>query len=391
MLKVTNGKIVDSTGKPVVLRGLNLGGWLMMEGYILGGRNIAERAFKKDLAQKQGKQALKDFTRLFRDTFVQEEDFKTISRMGLNCVRLPFNYRLIEEGGIGYLKKAVERCKKYGLWCILDMHAAPGSQNQDWHSDSLGEVLLWNNKKSQDRFIKIWQLLSREFKDEETVAGYNIVNEPVWGKTQPILELYKKTVSAIRKIDKKHIIFLEGNCFSQEIDFLGPPWDSNLVYSVHFYGPLEFTFGFVRDLEYPGNIFGEYWSKDKLRQVLIKYRRLQKLWKVPIYVGEFGQNSRCSYCHREFQWTADVLDIFKEFGFHWTYWTYKCVAQATFPDGVYQYQANPAWICRQGPVYGWENFHTLWNKQKRDIVRSWQSAHFFPNDTLISILKSHSK
>ncbi|MDD5654152.1 MAG: glycoside hydrolase family 5 protein [Candidatus Omnitrophica bacterium] len=390
-LKVNNGKVVNSSGRPVVLRGLNLGGWLMMEGYILGGRNIAERQFKKNLAQKQGQQALGDFTRFWRDTFIQEEDFKAIAAMGLNCVRLPFNYRLIEEGGLKYLKEAVKRCKKYGLWCILDLHAAPGSQNQDWHSDSLGEALLWRDKKSQDKFIKIWQLLSRAFKDEEAVAGYNIVNEPVWDKTRPILELYKRTVSAIREIDKKHIIFLEGNCWSQDIEFLGSPWDDNLVYSVHFYGPLEFTFGFVRDLKYPGNIFGEYWSKAKLKEILKKYQRLQKLWKVPIYVGEFGQNSRCPYCHREFQWTADVLDIFKEFGFHWTYWTYKCVAQATFPDGVYQYQANPAWICRQGPVYGWENFYTLWNKQKIDIVRSWQTSNFTLNKTLYSILKSHSK
>ncbi len=387
-LKVKNGKIVDNKGKAVTLRGLNLGGWLMMEGYILGGRNIAERQFKKELAKKQGAAAVKEFTRAFRGAFIREDDLKAISRMGLNCVRLPFNYRLIEEGGLGYLKRTVQQCKKHGLWCILDMHAAPGSQNKDWHSDSLGQALLWKDVKSQKQFIQLWRTLSRVFKAEEAVAGYNIVNEPVWDSDRDILKLYKRTVSAIRAIDKDHIIFLEGNCWSQEIEFLGPPWDDDLVYSVHFYGPLEFTFGFVRDLKYPGDVFGEYWSRTKLKAILSKYRRLQKAWNVPIYVGEFGQNSRCPDCHREFQWTRDVLSVFKEYGFHWTYWTYKCVAQATFPDGLYQYQANPAWICRQGPVTGWENFYTLWNKQKRDIIKSWQTSAFTLNKILSSILKS---
>ena len=388
MLKVKNTQIMTSTGRPVTLKGVNLGGWLMMEGYILGGRNIAEQEFKKALTLKQGKGALKDFTRLFRDNFIRENDFKKIKDLGFNCVRLPFNYRIIKEGALKYLTDAVRNCRKYGLWCILDLHAAPGSQNEDWHSDSSGQALLWKSKKDQDEFIKIWRLLSRTFKDEEAVAGYDILNEPVWPHNGPILELYKKTVSAIREIDKRHIIFLEGNCWSQRIEFLGPPWDDNLVYSIHFYPPLEFTFSFVRDLKYPGYIFGEYWSKTRLREILEKYYRLQELWQVPIYVGEFGQNSRCAYCRREFRWTQDVLSIFKQFGFHWTYWTYKAVAQSAFPDGIYQYQLNDAWINRQGPVIGWESLYSLWNKRRSDIVKSWQTREFSPNKALITVFKS---
>jgi len=390
MLKVKNGQIMASIGRPVTLKGVNLGGWLMMEGYIMGGRNIAEQEFKKSLAKKQGKQALKDFTRLFRDNFIRENDFKTISDLGFNCVRLPFNYRIIKEGALRYLEDAVRHCKKYGLWCILDLHAAPGSQNEDWHSDSSGRTLLWKSGKYQDKFIKIWQLLSHKFRNEEAVAGYDILNEPVCQQNRPVLKLYKRTVSAIREIDKKHIIFLEGNRWAQKIEFLRAPWDNNLVYSVHFYPPLEFTFSFVRDLKYPGYVFGEYWSKAKLREILEKYRRLQKLWKVPIYVGEFGQNSRCFCCREEFKWTRDILDIFRQFGFHWTYWTYKAVAQGVFPDGLHQYQPNDAWINRQGPVVGWENFYSLWNKRRRDIVKSWRTREFSLNKALITALRPNS-
>ena len=137
-LKTDGTKIVDEAGKPVMLRGVALGGWLMMEGYMLNGRNIAEKSFKESFERALGKGALDDFTRSFRDTFIRESDIKNIKAWGANCIRVPFNYRIAEfedrpfsfnEEGIKYLDRAVEWCRKYGLYCILDMHAAPGAQN----------------------------------------------------------------------------------------------------------------------------------------------------------------------------------------------------------------------------------------------------------------------
>ena len=388
-LEVKDTDIITPSGKPVILKGVNLGGWLMMEGYILGGRNIPEREFKRSFAGKQGATALREFSRLFRDSFIQETDFKIISNLGFNCIRIPFNYRLIQDReGLRYLEKTVEFCRKYRLWAILDLHAAPGAQNEDWHSDSLGEALLWKDKKAQAQFIQIWRFLARKFKNESAVAGYDILNEGVCGNIRIILSLYRKVVRAIREIDKNHIIFLEGNRWAQDIEFLGEPWDKNLAYSIHFYSPLEFVFNFVRNLRYPGKIGNDYWSKARLKNILNKYFRLRKKWHMPIFAGEFGQNSRCPYCHREYSWIRDTLSLFRQYGFHWTYWTYKSIAQGLYPDGIYQYQENPAWVNRQGPVSGWETYYSLWRRHKKEICLSWKTDNFVLNRPLAAILRS---
>jgi aryl-phospho-beta-D-glucosidase BglC (GH1 family) len=307
-------------------------------------------------------------------------------------VRIPFNFRLIQDKkGFQYLEKAVDFCKKYRLWAILDLHAAPGAQNEDWHSDSLGRALLWEDKRQQARFIQIWQFLAQRFKNETAVAGFDILNEGVCKNKGIMLCLYKEVVKAIREIDKNHIIFLEGNRWGQDIEFIGRPWDVNMVYSIHFYAPLDFIFGFVRNLRYPGKMGNIFWSKAKLKQILKRYEQLKRKWRIPIYVGEFGQNSRCVYCHREFRWLRDTLAIFGEFGFHWTYWTWKAVAQGIYPDGIYQYQENPAWVNRQGPISGWEAYYSFWNRHKEEIASSWRTENFTLNQSLVAFLKSFLK
>lgn len=400
-LRVDKGSLLFGRGRKVTLKGVNFGGWLMMEGYILGGINIAEKEFKKHLRAKLGKNAIEEFSKLFRNNFIIEEDFKNVSDLGFNCIRIPFNSRLLEgdarpykyrQDGIGYLDCVRDFCKKYKLYYILDMHAAPGCQNADWHSDSCGEVKLWENKTYQKRCLRLWEFIADRYKDEIYLAGYDVLNESVNNNTYPILALYRDIVKSIRCIDKNHVIFIEGNKWGQEFDFLrGRITDDNFVYSVHFYSPLDFTFNFRRNLRFPGIIDNQYWSKSTLQNILSKYRRISKEDGVPIHVGEFGQNSRCPHCHNEYKWLKDTLEILEDFGFHWTYWTYKAVAAAVFPDGLYQYQDNPAWVNRQGPVFGWENYPQLWNKNKQDIVTSWRTKSFTKNKELVGLLASFIK
>ena len=109
---------------------------------------------------------------------------------------------------------------------------------------------------------------------------------------------------------------------------------------------------------------------------------------MPLYVGEFGVNWRGGH-YGELRWLKDILDIFKKGSFHWTYWTYKTVANSIFPDGVYRYIKNPAWVNRKGPITGWENFYTLWPKEKGRITFSWRTENFKRNDKLYSLLRRY--
>src|SRR6185503_3966846 len=93
--KTHKTEIIAPDGKPIFLRGVNFGGWLMMEGYILHALNLPVKNFKKSFADELGKSALAEFEKSFYDSFIQEEDFKTVAQAGFNFIRLPFNCRLI--------------------------------------------------------------------------------------------------------------------------------------------------------------------------------------------------------------------------------------------------------------------------------------------------------
>lgn len=398
-LKTRKTNIVDSSGKPVALKGVSLGGWLMMEGYMLCGRNIPERAFKESFEKALGKDALDDFTRSFRDTFIRESDIRTIKEWGANCIRVPFNYRLIEyenrpfslnEEGLGYLDRVVSWCEKAGIYCILDMHAAPGAQNPDWHSDCSLEPQFFQDPFNQDRFFRLWRFIADRYSETGAVAGYDVLNEPIVALTQDglVKSIYEKVTKEIRDVDKKHIIFLEGTNWGAKIDFLGKPSDNNTAYSIHTYPPPEFTFNWEPDLTYPGKVYRINWKKETLELLAKPYWYFMGQNEVPIYVGEFGLNWRGGN-FGELQWVKDMLYIFTKHQASWTYWTYKTVANSVFPDGIYRYLKNSPWINRKGPVSGWETFYALWPKERRNIINSWKTENFVLNTRLCSVLKSH--
>lgn len=398
-LKVSKTNIVDESNKPVILKGVALGGWLMMEGYMLAGRNIPERVFKEEFARILGKDALDDFTRAFRDAFIREDDIRNIKRWGANCIRVPFNYRLIEfedrpfslnEEGLGYLDRIVEWCERHALYCILDMHAAPGSQNEDWHSDSSGKAELFTNESNKNRYLRLWHFIADRYNNSSAVAGYDVLNEPVIPiKQEGVLkDLYEKVTKEIRDADKNHVIFLEGNMWGQRLKFLGRPSDSNTAYSSHAYPPTPFTFNLDRDLRYPGKVYKIMWNRHRLEAMARPYRRLMDRCEVPLYVGEFGMNWRDGY-YGELKWVQDMLGLFKKYRLSWTYWTYKTVANSVYPDGLYRYLKNPLWVKREGPTTGWENFPSFWLKEKGRMIFSWRTENFKRNDKLYSLLKRY--
>jgi hypothetical protein len=377
------------------LKGVNLGSWLLMEGYILGGRNIAESKFKEDFKRTNGIKALNDFERTFRENFIAEEDFRNISLMGANTIRLPFNCRLIEtnpysysRAGIFYLKKALTLAYKYNLGVILDLHAAPGSQNEDWHSDSRGKALFWENKKYRERAWLLWETIVQELKNEPALIGYDVINEPVIGEksTAIVKEFYREAIKRIRAIDKTSLIFLEGDIWAQRIEYLKDLLDKNIVVSTHTYQPLNYTFNFVPFYHFPGKVDAVIWDKTRIEHYLEPYYKFAVKNNVRMYVGEFGVNWRGGFWG-ELKYLEGILSTFEKFNFDYTYWTYKAVASDVFPDGIYQYLPDSDYVKREGPVYGWENYIHLWKKNKQKIADFWQTKNFTPNEKLISLLK----
>jgi len=390
MLKTSGTHIVDEHGEKITLKGINIGGWLMMEGYMLGGRNIPEHMFKKELARLHGKNAPLEFTKLFRDSYFSREDIKRIKKLGFNCVRLPFNYRLLEEkNGLSYLKKTVRLFAQQGLYVILDMHAAPGSQNIDWHSDSDGRALFWQKVGCRNQYIKLWEKLSSAFKSEKMVAGYDVMNEPVTDNISLLTKTFQTVISAIRGQGDRHIIFVEGNNWGMDTDYIESLKDDNLAVSIHYYRPVEYTFNWLPGLKYPGRVLGKLWNKKEMEKLIKDSVRFAKKLKKPLFCGEFGVASRCDLCGAEYRWVDDVLSLFKKYGIHWTYWTYKSVKGVPLPDGVFQLTDASGIIGNAATKTGMDNFYGIYGSRKKDLFRLLLTDNFVLNKKLFAVAKQY--
>ncbi len=282
-LSVNGSQIVDSEGRPVSLRGVCLGGWMNLENFI-NGYPGSEHGLRAAMAEILGASKASFFFERLLDHFITEADIAFIKQQGATVVRIPLNYRHFEAdaepfrylaGGFARLDRALDWCTQQGLYAILDMHAAPGWQNPDWHSDNANRnALLWEHPHFQERLIRLWTTLAERYRDNPAVAGYDLMNEPVTAAPRGVFseinyqpawpainQLYRRLVEAIRVQDPDHIIFLEGDFFSSLFKGLDEPFADNLVYSSHNYSLPCFGPG-----PYPGEIRGERWDAARQQQ-----------------------------------------------------------------------------------------------------------------------------
>ncbi len=358
MLSVRDNRIVDSGGKPVRLRGTCIGGWMNMENFI-NGYPGTEHGVRAALDEVLGPAKAGFFFARWLDYFLSERDIAFIRQCGANVVRLAVNYRHFErdtepfryvEDGFERLARAVEWCSKHDVYAILDLHAVQGWQSTDWHCDNAhGHSLFWQHPHFQERFVALWQEFARRYKGNATIAGYDLMNEPLTHTpSQPCWEainsIYRRVVGAIRAIDPDHIIFLEGDVFASRGDGLEPPFADNLVYSGHSYSPVGFGPG-----AYPGILNGKYWDRQEqgrstLRHQMVKYARK---YNVPLWMGEFGAAYNGPAIERPYRLCAmdDQIDTFEEYGIHWTSWTYKDIGTMGWivvdPESPYMQRVRP--------------------------------------------------
>ncbi len=345
ILKTNNGQIVTLKNKTIRLHGWNIGGWLNMEDFINGFVG-AEHNLRATMARILGRDKAQFFFDRLLDHFFTEDDVKAMAKLGANVIRIPFNYRHFErddqpfeylEDGFKRLDQAFAWCAKYGMYVILDFHAVQGWHNPDWHSDNAHvHILLYQHKHFQDRFVGLWKEMAKRYKNHPALAGYDLMNEPCtqvkydeydsenynWDALNAV---HRKAAHAIREIDSKHLIFVEGDNFACEFDGLDITFDDNLVVSSHNY--MSPTGG---GEPYPGEIDGLYWNRDIVAAEFGMHSgtRLAFKHRKPIFVGEFG--TWYGGYPEAIPYRAAALDdqlgVFDSAGVHWAVWTWKDIS-----------------------------------------------------------------
>jgi len=353
MLLSTDGsRITNRDGSPVVLRGFGLGGWMNMENFITG-YPANEEAQREAVRTVLGDERYEFFFDRFLEHFFTEDDARFIQSLGLNLLRLPVNYRHLEddmrpleikEEGFRHLDRVVELCARQEIYTIIDLHALPGYQNQHWHSDNpTHKAFLWKHKHFQDRTVNIWEAIAERYKDNPWVAGYNPINEPADPTEQKIMPFYRRLYDAIRGADPDHMIFLEGNRYSVDFHMFGEPWE-NVVYTNHDYA----LPGFIDGGPYPGVSRGEYVDREALEKTFLKRSEYMLEHDVPVWVGEFGPvyppDDPDSHATR-YELLRDQLEIYARHGAHWAIWTYKDIGLQgvvyAAPDSPYLERIRP--------------------------------------------------
>ena len=354
-LRVKGRDIVDSEGKKIQLRGTCPGGWMNMEDFI-NGHPGAEHTLRAQMAETLGASKAQFFFERMLDYFFNEDDVIFLRKAGVNVVRFPLNYRHFEddmapfkykESGFARLDKVLDLCEKHDVYVILDLHSAQGWQNVHWHSDNANRIsLLWRDASYQDRYVGLWKEFARRYTNRSVIAGYDVLNEPCtnnevgdysWNvppnykpNWNVMNTLYRRVVSEIRKIDSRHIIFLEGDSYASRFFGLEKPFDDNLAYSSHNYTASGFGPGQYPGLIHPRTALGsgsEQWDLTKQEQVFrdAEGTKFTQQNNVPLWVGEFGSvfNGPADEAGDRLRALDDQLSIFERNGAHWTTWNYK--------------------------------------------------------------------
>lgn len=351
-LRAEAGRIVDEAGRPVLLRGVGLGGWMLQEGYMLEMPGPGtQREIRARVQALIGPEKTEAFYQAWRDNHTTKADIDALARWGFNSVRLPMHYALytlpVERepvpGQQTWLGEGFRRTDQLLAWArandlyvILDLHAAPGGQGNDVNIADRDPAApsLWDDPRQQDKMVALWRKLAERYKDEPHIAGYDILNEPNWGfqdradrngcketGNAPLRALLARTTAAIREVDRRHIVIVEGNCWGNNYSgiFEAGVWDDNLVVSFH-----------------------KYWNATD-RASLEPLLALRTRYGLPLWLGESGENSN--------DWFARAVVLVEGEGIGWAWWPLKKLGF----NNPLQVVANPgyrallAWWAGSGP------------------------------------------
>lgn len=185
------------------MRGVNLGGWLVLERWIspsvfAGTSAPDEHSLMNLLDSKTAETRI----RTHRDKFITESHIDQLQNLGLTALRLPVGYWLFDDidGFVGgadfYVDQLFGWAKRRGMSVVLCFHAAPGSQNGWDHSGKSGAISWVEpvNIKASHEFL---ELLTKRYGYHDNLVGIEILNEPHWSIDLEILHNFYQAAGRV--------------------------------------------------------------------------------------------------------------------------------------------------------------------------------------------------
>ncbi len=326
-LDVDGRRIINGNGEEITLAGWGLGNWLLCEGYMWlsegAERFDRPRRIEAVVEELTGKKYADGFWKQYRDAYIAEEDLQMMAEMGYNSVRIPINARLfLQEGpglrfldtGFELLDLLVEWCEKHRLYAFIDLHGAPGGQtgaNIDDSVDDVARLLL--DQDCFDKGIALWQKIAERYKDRWIVGGYDLLNEPLRPVRHPgdidqeyllpkLKAFYEQCIDAIRQVDSRHLITLEGHHWATSLDVFCKQYDPKMV--IHFH-----RYACIPDIE-----------------CYRPFLEASQRWNAPLWLGETGENA--------LEWFSAMYPMAAQLGIGFNLWPWKKMACENSPCSI---------------------------------------------------------
>lgn len=313
-VRASGKQIVDKNGANLILRSIGTGNWMLQEGYMMQTSDVAgtQHEFKKKLTDLIGIEKTNQFYTSWLDAHFRKIDVDSMAHWGFNCVRPALHYNLFTlaiedepvQGVNTWLESGFVRLDSLMAWCaankmyvILDMHGAPGGQGKDAAISDYDATKpsLWESEANKAKLVALWRKIAERYANNPWIAGYDLINETNWtfpeGNNSQLRSLYGRLTTAIREVDKNHMLVIEGNWFANDFSGLTPAWDNNMCYSFHKYWTVN-------------NTASIQWVLD-----------LRNNTNCPIWLGESGENSN--------RWFTDCIELMEKNNIGWSFWPVK--------------------------------------------------------------------
>lgn len=361
--------LVNRYGDKIQLKGVNLGAWMIWEDWLNPYEEASDHyEVLTTLTERFGEEKAYELMNIYMDNFITEWDLDNIKSMGFNCVRVPFWFRnfyyddngrkILDDKGdwdFSRLDWVVEECGKRGLYVILDMHGAVGYQSDAPHSGKGNSVGLYADTAQGERYRELtdelWTAIATRFRDNPTVAMYDLLNEPMCDVPENGLvrrinneKIYTRLYNTVRAVDPYHAISVE--CIWTP---LGLPhkqvkgW-KNVVYQVHFYETTDFVFS---------------WN------VL-----MTRLWylNTPLLMGEF-------YPHKQTTW-ENCFKKMNQADFSWMLWTYKATGHGMWDGDWCLFGSKDGFWRAKVKTDSFEDIAYKWGERQQTQQGFQDSGHY---------------
>jgi endoglucanase len=349
-LRTEGRDIVDGAGKVVSLRGVNVGGWLVTEGWMCGQKDSGGRGALEQMEARFGTEKAATLMAAWQDHWFTVKDLDLIQSWGLNLIRVPFSYRTLQDaegnwrrrpdGTIDFSRMdwVVHEAGRRGIYVIFDLHVWPRQLEQGQY----GLPSRWSDegKAVRQQMRKLWSEVARHYKGNGIIAGFDVINEP---EGSPWNAPHHAFHDAIREQDPDRMVIVEWSGYAK----MPKEFPKNTVYSDHY------AFKDAESLEkYLGSL------------------RAHPEVKVPVFLGEMKAGRDDADAAR---WMADAMN--KE-GWSWAVWTYKGVTVGGW--AAFNYDASMRYDLSadsyESLLEKWTHGLTQWqdaSKPKNSAITSW--------------------